>query len=259
MADACVSAFSNASKKKTRSMLQVRALLRHIIPERVVALDRRQPKIEELHVRDAYRLWAPTYADETATSALDEELAHEMLQGLPTRCLLDAGCGVGRRIRDVPGAIGIDLSPEMLAAGHARNVVAGDVREMPFASNQFDMVWCRLVLGHLPDLVDAYRELCRVCAAGGYVFVTDLHPDAVTAGHRRSMTDNNGKVYSIEHYVHHNHIELAERAGLVQDRRCSGVVGPSIRHFYEQGIGLRAYRRHLGLKLVEAMLFRKPS
>jgi hypothetical protein len=36
-------------------------------------------------------------------------------------------------------------------------------------------------------------------------------------------------------------------------------VGPFIRRFYEQGIGLRAYRRDLGLKLVEATLFRKPS
>lgn len=240
-------------------MVHVRALLRHIIPERVISLSRRQPKLEELHVRDAYRLWAPTYADETATSALDEELAHKMLQGLPRTCLLDAGCGIGRRIRDIPDAVGIDLSPEMLATGRARNVVAGDIREMPFASNQFDMVWCRLVLGHLSDPCRAYREFFRVCAAGGYVFVTDFHPDAVLAGHRRTMTGTDGKVYNIEHYVHDNHIELAEQAGLVTVRRSAGLVGSSIRHFYEQGIGLRAYRRDLGLKLVEATLFRKPS
>jgi len=235
------------------------ALLRRMIPERFVSLSRRTPKLEELKVRDAYRLWAPTYADETATSALDEELAHEMLQGLPRRRLLDAGCGIGRRIRDIPGAIGIDLSPEMLSVGQARNVVAGDVREMPFASDQFDLVWCRLVLGHLADPSRAYRELCRVCAPGGYVFVTDFHPDAVVAGHRRTMTGNDGKVYNIEHYLHRNHFELAEQVGLVMVERRSGLVGPSIRRFYEQGIGLRAYRRDLGLKLVEAILFRKPS
>jgi malonyl-CoA O-methyltransferase len=238
-------------------MVNVRTLFRHIIPERVLSLSRRRPKVEE--PRDAYRLWAPTYADETATSALDEELAHEMLRGLPRTRLLDAGCGIGRRIRDIPGAIGIDLSPEMLAAGQARNVVAGDVREMPFASNQFDMVWCRLVLGHLSDPFGAYRELYRVCAPGGYVFVTDFHPDAVLAGHCRTMTGNDGKVHAIEHYVHQNHIELGEQAGLVTVRCCSGAVGPFIRRFYEQGIGLRAYRRDLGLKLVEATLFRKPS
>lgn len=237
----------------------IRTLFRRLVPARVISLPRRRPEPEELSVREAYRLWAPTYADETAASALDEELAHEMLQDLQRTHLLDAGCGVGRRIRDIPGAIGIDLSPDMLAAGRAQNVVAGDIREMPFDSDQFDMVWCRLVLGHLPDPCAAYHELCRVCTPGGHVFVTDFHPDAVAAGHRRTMTGNDGKVYTIEHYVHNNHIEMAEQVGLLAVRRCSGAVGPSIRHFYEQGIGLRAYRRDLGLKLVEAVLFRKPS
>jgi SAM-dependent methyltransferase len=236
----------------------VAGLLRRMTPGRFVFLSRRRPKLEEINVRDAYRLWAPNYADETATSALDEELAHEMLSGLPHTRLLDAGCGIGRRIHDIPGAIGIDLSPDMLAAGQARNVVVGDVREMPFASDRFDMVWCRLVLGHIPNPLLAYREFSRICAPGGYIFVTDFHPDAVAAGHQRTMTGKDRKVYTIEHYVHGNHVDLAEQAGLVTVRCCSGTVGPSIRGFYEQGIGMRAYRRDFGLKLVDAMLFRKP-
>lgn len=240
-------------------MIHVRSLLRRLVHEQVMPKSGLQHQLEELNVRDGYHVWAPTYADETATSALDDELAHEMLQGLPTLHLLDAGCGIGRRIRDIPGAIGIDLSPEMLAVGRARNVVTGDIREMPFASNQFDMVWCRLVLGHIPDPLRAYSELSRVCAPGGHVFVTDFHPDAILAGHRRTVTGKDGKAYAIEHYIHDNHIELAEQVGLAPLQRRSGAVGHSIRHFYEQGIGLQAYRRDLGLKLVEAMLFRKPS
>ena len=38
--------------------------------------------------------------------------------------------------------------------------------------------------------------------------MTDVHPDALAAGHRRNMTDKDGKVYNIEHYIHGNHIEL---------------------------------------------------
>ena len=237
----------------------VTGLLRRVTPERLIPPSRRPPRLEEINVRDAYRLWAPTYADETATSTLDEELAHQMLRDVPHTRLLDAGCGIGRRIREIPGAIGIDLSPDMLAAGRARNVVVGDIREMPFATNRFDMIWCRLVLGHLSDPLPAYRELCRVCAPGGHLFVTDFHPDAVVAGHRRTMTTEDGIVYAIEHHVHRDHMELAEQAGLVAVQRRSGAVGPSIRRFYEQGIGMRAYRKDFGLKLVEAILFRKPS
>jgi SAM-dependent methyltransferase len=215
--------------------------------------------IEELDVREAYRLWAPTYAAETATSFLDEELAQDMLRGLPQAHLLDAGCGIGRRIQAVPTAVGIDLSPEMLAEGTTHNVVVGDIQEMPFESNRFDMVWCRLVLGHLSDPLRAYREIFRVSMPGGYVFVTDFHPDAIAAGHRRTLTDEVGIVHGIEHYVHINHVELATEAGLELIASRDGVVDSSIRDFYLRGIGLKAYKRDLELKLVAAFLFRKPD
>jgi malonyl-CoA O-methyltransferase len=219
----------------------------------------RRASVSKLDVREAYRLWAPTYAAETVTSFLDEELARQMLFDLPQTHLLDAGCGIGRRIADIPGAMGIDASPDMLAAGRACNVMTGDVRAIPFASNRFDMVWCRLVLGHLPDPLAAYLELARVCTPGGYVFVTDFHPDAAAAGHQRTFTDQAGTVHEIEHYVHDNHMELAAKAGLSVVAHRNGTVGPSIREFYVRGIGLNAYKRDIGLKLVAAFLFRRPD
>ena len=128
-------------------------------------------------------------------------------------CLMRVA-GQAGRVSNIPGAVGIDLSPEMLAAGGVVSVVAGDIREMPFASGQFDMVWCRLVLGYLRDPFSAYREFCRVCMPGGYVFVTDFHPDATRAGHRRTFNDQAGAVHEIENYEHTNHVELALQAGL---------------------------------------------
>jgi malonyl-CoA O-methyltransferase len=130
---------------------------------------------------------------------------------------------------------------------------------MPFTSDRFDMVWCRLVLGHLPDPCAAYLELARVCMPGGYVFITDFHPDAVAAGHRRTFNDQTGLVHDIEHYVHNNHMDLAVKAGLSVVAHCDGTVGPSIRGFYVRGVGLKAYKRDLGLKLVAAFLFRRPN
>jgi malonyl-CoA O-methyltransferase len=215
--------------------------------------------VDKLDAREAYRLWAATYSAESTTSFLDEELAQEMLTGLSHTRLLDAGCGIGRRIAGIPGAVGMDLSPNMLAAGGAPNVVQGDVRAIPFEAHRFNMVWCRLVLGHLPNLLPAYRELARVCTPGGYVFVTDFHPDATAAGHRRTFTDPAGAVHEIEHYVHTNHTEVARHAGLRLVTHRDAAVGPSIRDFYIRGIGLKAYKRDAGLKLVSAFLFRRPE
>ena len=75
----------------------------------------RRASVSKLDVREAYRLWAPTYAaEQTVTSCLDEELARQMVCGLPHTRLLDAGCGIGQRIADIPGAMGIDASPDLL-------------------------------------------------------------------------------------------------------------------------------------------------
>lgn len=229
---------------------KVAALLRGPAPARVV---------HKIDAGRGYRLWAPAYSVETATSFLEEELAEQMLRGLPRHQLLDAGCGTGRRIAGLPGATGMDASAEMLAAGAVGNGVVGDVRAMPFSADRFSMVWCRLVLGHIPNPQLAYSELARVCAPSGYVFVSDFHPDAVAAGHQRTFTDPAGTVYEIEHYVHTNHARLGAEAGLELVEHRDGVVGPSIRDFYLRGIGYRAYKRDAGLKLVAAFLFRKPA
>lgn len=213
----------------------------------------------QLDVREAYRLWASMYDEETLLCHLDDELARAMLHGLQQTRLLDAGCGAGNRIRDIPGALGIDLSPEMIAAGGLLNVVAEDIREMPFASGQFDMVWCRLVLGYLHDPLPAYREFCRVCMPGGHVFVTDFHPDATLAGHRRTFNDQAGVAHQVKSYQHTNNAELALQAGLELVATRNGAVGPPVRDFYVHGIGRKAYIRDFGLNLVKAYLFRRPE
>jgi ubiquinone/menaquinone biosynthesis C-methylase UbiE len=214
---------------------------------------------QHLEVRKAYSLWASTFSKETLPRYLDDELARAMLSGLPQKHLLDAGCGTGNRIRNVSGAVGIDISSEMLETGRLQNVLVGDVREMPFSSGQFDMIWCRLVLGHLPDPFPAYREFFRVCMPGGHVFVTEFHPDASRAGHSRTFKDHTGVVHRVETYEHTNHIELAMRAGLELVATRDGAVGQSVRDFYVHGIGRRAYIRDFGLIVVRAYLFRRPE
>jgi malonyl-CoA O-methyltransferase len=212
-----------------------------------------------LAARDAYRLWAPTYAAETATSFLDEQLAREMLYDLPCERLLDAGCGTGRRLAGMDEAIGVDASAEMVAAGGGANLIVAEIRALPFASARFDMVWCRLVLGHLADPMPAYRELARVCRPGGHVFVTDFHPDAVAAGGRRSFRDQAGQVHEVEHHVHPDHATFAGRAGLALVDRREASVGPIIRDFYARAEKLALYEKDRGLKLVAAFLFHRPG
>jgi len=220
-----------------------------------------------LPAAQGYALWAPTYAAETVVSALEATTVSSFAVSLDGRRVLDAGCGVGRRLRDAREsgaaiALGVDLTPAMLAqAAGERFVAAADVRALPVPDRAFDVVWCRLVLGHLAELEQAYAELARVCAPGGTVLVTDFHPAAVAAGHRRTFRDAQGVEHELEHYVHRalDHRAAAERAGLTFREQRDRAIGDTSRGFYERADRLDMYERQRGLPLVLALAFEREA
>ena len=214
-----------------------------------------------LEPAQGYALWAPTYSAETAVSALEASVVASFDESLVGKRVLDVGCGIARRLLDARArgasfAVGVDLTPDMLAqASEGELLAAADVRALPIADHTFDAVWCRLVLGHLPNLDAAYAELARACAIGGSVVVTDFHPLAAAAGHRRTFRDVAGELHELEHHVHplDVHREAAERAGLALVEVRDGVVSEVVRGFYEHAARLDVYERQLGLPLVLAL------
>ncbi|HEX3868224.1 MAG TPA: class I SAM-dependent methyltransferase, partial [Gemmatimonadaceae bacterium] len=176
-----------------------------------------------LPAREAYRLWAPRYAAETAISHLENLTVCALDVATAGRSVLDVGCGTTRRLSGSGAAfaIGMDLSPEMLgkrtldARARKTSVVAADGCAVPFAPASFDVVWCRLMIGHVRDLRAVYAELSRVCVAGGSVVVSDVTPEAIAAGHRRTFVDVDGRTREVDHVVHTsaNHAAAAGDAG----------------------------------------------
>jgi malonyl-CoA O-methyltransferase len=212
---------------------------------------------------EGYRLWAPTYSDETAISFLENKLVGEMAPSLEGKRLLDAGCGTGRRLKGSGAreATGLDQSEEMLAAcGDLPRVelVHGDLRSLPFGERSFDVIWCRLVIGHLARIDRAYAEMARVADDGAIVIVSDFHPAAVEAGHRRTFR-NGTDVIELEHWVHGHakHIEAAEAADLTLLDIREAKIGDEVRPFYRAAGRLSSYARDIGLPVVLALSFRK--
>jgi len=102
--------------------------------------------------------------------------------------VLDIATGPGyiaeafaRAARDV---IGVDLTAAMLAIGEERtkkrgvpNVSfrIGDVQNLPFEKEEFDVVVTRLALHHMQNPAKVVREMARVCRLGGTVLVEDIY------------------------------------------------------------------------------------
>ncbi|HLY05360.1 MAG TPA: class I SAM-dependent methyltransferase [Rhizomicrobium sp.] len=207
----------------------------------------------------AYRLWAPTYDNETAISLIENDLAEELSPPVAGERLLDAGCGTGRRLERVQAAlaVGIDRCREMLMARGEPRVAVADVRALPVPSDFFDVIWCRLVLGHIDDPLPAYRELARVCRPGGRLFVSDFHADAVAAGHSRSFRDESGQLHAVEHHVHDtdSHLQAAREAGFAATERRDGTIGDRVRHLYVRAGRDAQYKTDFGLPVVASFLF----
>ena len=104
---------------------------------------------------------------------------------------LDVGCGTGAAVRAaaevVERAVGVDLSPAMLAEARERasggprvEFVEGDAEQLPLGEGEFTAVLCTTSLHHYPHPEAAVREMTRVLAPGGRVVIGDGTSDAIT-------------------------------------------------------------------------------
>ncbi len=98
-----------------------------------------------------------------------------------TAPFLDAGCGTGLNLRNLPdGSTGIDINPRNVAVISKRlpkqHVVQGDIESMPFEDGAFATVLCTEVLEHVPDTARAIAEIHRVLKPGGiFIGSTPAH------------------------------------------------------------------------------------
>ena len=91
--------------------------------------------------------------------------------------ILDVGCGGGATmgsLRRYGNVRGIDTSEEAVEYNRerGREVSLAAVESIPFADNSFDLVLALDVIEHVPDDLQALRELFRTLRSGGSLLVT---------------------------------------------------------------------------------------
>lgn len=181
---------------------------------------------KEVDVREGYALWAASYDhDKNPLIAVEEPRVDLLLSGLAATVVLDAGAGTGRYARKLArlGATvcAVDQSPEMLDMakqyaedeGLTIDFQRGSLNALPFKSHCFGLVICGLVLCHIPNLRQVMQEFSRVTREGGYLLVTDFHPQAVAAGWRTEFAQQEARyVLPNTRHSRDDYLEAVERA-----------------------------------------------
>jgi SAM-dependent methyltransferase len=166
---------------------------------------------------EGYGAWAPCY-DQTANPllALESRVLSRFLADFRGKRILDVGCGTGRWMESLESrgafVFGVDLCGEMLAVASAKPSLTGrfavaDIESLPVKPDSFDLALCCFTLSYATHLATALAELARVARR---VVVTDLHPEAMRRGWKRSFRQH-GHTIEIAH-ARHSIEELDEAA-----------------------------------------------
>ena len=130
--------------------------------------------------------------------------------------VLDLGCGTGRALQLVPGAVGADLSLEMLRQAPPGRAACGRAEALPIRSAAFDAVLCTNSFHHYPDPLSTLREIRRVLRPGGRAVLVDPNLDHPLA--RLTIYGGEALVFGMSVHLHsaHEWLELAAEAGFAR-------------------------------------------
>ena len=148
--------------------------------------------------------------------------------------ILEAGCGNGRHVlffqEQGYESYGVDISSEAIELGNEwlkrkglkPTLQVGDITNLPFDDNYFDVIISFGVLDHISFSVakKAIREINRVCNTGGYVYLSLRSTESSEFG-RGKKTDKNTFVLQdgYEKGIIQHFFDLKEIEELIRDFR----------------------------------------
>lgn len=140
-----------------------------------------------------YKRWLIPLADDVLTRCKKKNLV-----------ILDVGCGPGLLTKELVlrsrnfSVVGIDIS--RVAVDMAKknckklsnaSFFVGNVNNLSFPPNSFDVVVCKDTLHHFNDPKQAMKEMLRVVKKGGLLYIQDLRRDVPWYLLKRVISRNN--------------------------------------------------------------------
>jgi SAM-dependent methyltransferase len=177
------------------------------------------------------------------------DFVESLFVGAPRR-ILDLACGTGRHTaalrRRGQRAVGVDLSPVLLAQSPALPRVMGDMRRLPFAGGSFDWVLNFFTsFGYFENEQENFRvleEIARVLARDGRFLLDLMNLDATLSGLKEyEQWEDGDRRVEIRRWWDSQQRRINKRIRLAAAGREPRTFLESVRAYTreEVGIGLR--------------------
>ncbi len=137
--------------------------------------------------------------------------------------ILDVGCGTGELAYKLAGHLeeseihGVDISDTMIEKANAKkngrdiNFKVGDVEELPYEDNTFDVITCSHSFHHYPNKEKAISEMYRVLKSDGRLMIIYGCRDILLG---RIIFDIVGKIEEhVYHFFGHEFRNIFRRSG----------------------------------------------
>jgi ubiquinone/menaquinone biosynthesis C-methylase UbiE len=167
-----------------------------------------------MSVQKAYDTWSDQYdTNLNKTRDLEALALRETLNGIAFESCLEIGCGTGKNtawlLTRAKNITAVDLSAEMLAKAkqkinseHVNFIQADILQDWNFSDTKYNLVSFSLVLEHIEDLEQVFNKVSKIIAAGGHVYIGELHPFKQYSGSKaRFITDEGEQIVSC--FNHH--------------------------------------------------------
>jgi 2-polyprenyl-3-methyl-5-hydroxy-6-metoxy-1,4-benzoquinol methylase len=180
-----------------------------------------------MEIQQAYNSWAGQYdTNINKTRDLEAHALRTSLDNLIFESVLEVGCGTGKNtewfISKTNFITAIDLSEEMLAKAKEKISATGvefkqvDItKPWTFRKQQYELISFSLVLEHIENLDQIFKETADALKPGGYVYIGELHPfKQYTGSKARFDTDNGTQVVTCFNHHVTDFINAGKKHGL---------------------------------------------
>ena len=136
------------------------------------------------------------------------------MTGIAFDSCLEIGCGTGKNTSWLLGKAkeitAIDLSDEMLVKAKEKinsdkvSFLQADIlHNWNFVNKKYDLVSFSLILEHIENLEPVFYEASKAIAAGGFIYIGELHPFKQYAGTKARFTTAEGEqlVTCFNHHI----------------------------------------------------------